>query len=186
MRIVQVEELQSLLFDVSGLVNMHETKDHGFVVAVKQWFGDLEAVLERNRVPAVGLVASYRGLLSSSEAGVVPEGVVYNGRYSKRKVSEASAIYLLNQANRLVYDLVKKEQARIMEAMEIVRKLVSVARAKELPTVKSAGDNSEALRFLWRSYSGDSDVAAGTASVEGLVGPYDALVLLDRVLSIDS
>jgi len=52
----------------------------------------------------------------------------------------------------------------------------------DLPSDKNFGD---ALKSIWSKMSKDQVLAQGVVSVEGLVGPHDALILLDRTITAD-
>ncbi len=82
--------------------------------------------------------------------------------------------------------VINKESARIDEAQRIARQLVALAKAKGLIHEFPSGENyTEMLKTMWRTLASDPDILPGTISVEGLVGPNDALIILDRTITSD-
>lgn len=185
--IVALEEIQGMLLRIPALVHQQEQRDSQYVADVKRWLVELERLFDHNRMPEGGDVAALRGLLISAERGVIPPGVEFQGRSTLRKIREASAAQVLRQAAELASTAIRGDRERVIEAERICRQLVAVARAKGLMT-ESAGagqDHAETLRARWRTLSVDPDLAAGTVNVEGLVGPADALIILDRTMVAD-
>ncbi len=187
LRIVNLEEITGMLLHVPALTNLQETRDPNFVPKVKLWLSELEKMLERNRLPATGTVASLRGILISAERGAIPAGIEFQGRATERKIREATAAYVVRQTSDLVSNVIKRDQERVAEAERITRQLVSLAKAKGLIREPLHRNNSaDILQTVWRMMSADPDLSQGTVSVEGLIGPFDALIILDRLLTLDN
>jgi len=186
LRIVNLEEITDMLLRVPSLINLQENKDTNFIPEAKRWLLELEKILERNKIPAAGAVASLRGVLISSERGAIPVSIEFQSRATGRKIREATAAYVVRQANDIVSNLIRKDQERISEAERITRQLVSMAKAKGLIREHPYQDNfAERLRVIWRMMSADQALSQGTQSVEGLIGPNDALIILDRSITQD-
>lgn len=186
LRIVNLEEIQGTLLRISGLVDLQQKRDPDFVQDVKKWLSKLEKVLENNRLPAVGNVAALRALLISAERGVIPPGIEFHGRTTGRKIREASAAYVLRQTGDIVSNVIQKDLERVGEAERMTRQLVSLAKAKGLIQELPSGENfTDMLKAIWRTFCTDPDISPGTVNVEGLIGPHDALVILDRILTSD-
>jgi hypothetical protein len=184
LRIVNLEEITSKLLQVPSLVNLQETRDPNFANNVKQWLSELEKILENNRIPAAGSVASLRGVLISAERGAIPAGIEFQGRATGRKIREATAADVIRQASDLVSNVIKRDQERIAEAERITRQLVALAKTKGLIREHPHNNNlADSLKHIWRTMSADPDLSQGTASVEGLIGPNDALIILDRTIT---
>jgi len=186
LRIVNLEEMQGMLLRIPGLVDLQEQRDTDFVQDVKHWLVKLEKVLENNRLPAAGNVAALRALLISAEQGVIPAGVEFHGRATGRKIRDAAAAYVLRHAGDIVSIAIQKDCERVAEAERMTRQLVSLAKARGLIQELPSGENfTDMLKAIWRSLSADPDISPGTINVEGLIGPHDALVILDRILTSD-
>ncbi|WP_342471156.1 hypothetical protein [Ureibacillus sp. FSL K6-3587] len=56
-----------------------------FFESVKNWLGELEKVLENNRLKACSDIAIYRGTLISVERGLVPADLIFTKRKSQKK-----------------------------------------------------------------------------------------------------
>lgn len=184
LRIVNLEEIQTLLLRVPGLVHALEARESGFAGAVKEWLVQTEQVLTNNRMPAAAEVATLRGALISAERGVLPPGLTFLGRPTSRKVKDAAAADVLRKAQELVSGAVRADAAQVAEAQRLARQVVSVAQRKGLAEVMPAGGtHTERLAALWSAMLADPDVGSATVHLGGLVGSQDALVLLDRALS---
>lgn len=187
LRITNLEEIQRLLLRIQYLVDIQERRDSDFVCEVKEWLSKLEKVLDNNRMPVAGNVAALRGLLISAERGVIPAGVEFQGRSTKRKILDAAASYVLRQTGDLVSSIIQKDHERIAEAERLIRQLVAIAKAKGLLQERPTGDNfADILKAFWRTLSADPELSPGTVNVEGLIGPNDALIILDRTITSDT
>ena len=186
LRIVNLEEIQSVLLLVPNLVSLHERRDAGFIAGVKNWLTALEKVLENNRMSAAGSVATLRDVLISAETGVITAGIEFHGRRTKKKVKEATASKVLHEAGDLISNVIRKDSERVTEAERMCRQLVALAMAKGLIRVPSEDrDHTEDLRVLWQALAADTEIGIGTRNMEGLVGPHDVLIVLDRTLARD-
>jgi len=187
LRIVNLEEIQGMLLRIPGLVDLQDRRDPDFVQDVKEWLSKLEKVLENNRLPAAGNVAALRALLISAEQGVIPTGVEFHGRTTGRKIREAAAAYVLRQTGDLVSSVIQKDRERVAEAERMTRQLVALAKAKGFIQELPSGDNfTDMLKAVWRTLSADQELSPGTVNVEGLVGPHDAIMVLDRIITSDT
>lgn len=186
LRIVNLEEIQNMLLRVSALVELSEHHDLNFVSSVKNWLIDLEKVLNHNHLSVAATIATLRGTLISAENGAIPVGIEFKGRATKRRVREATASQSIRQAVDFVMTTIKKDVERVTEAERITRQLVSIAKSKGLIKEIPAGDNfTGMLKAIWQTMSADQVLSQGIVSVEGLVGPNDALVILDRTITAD-
>ena len=186
LRVVNIEEIQNMLSSISGLIDQQQRLDFSFDEKVKLWLAKLEKILESNRIMQVGEVATLRGLILSAENGIIPPGIEIHSRPSKRKIVEAAVTFSLRQASSLVSDFLQKEVDRVSDAERMMRQLIAMAKAKGLiQQIPSDNDHTEALKLIWRTLSDDPEIAPGTVNVEGLIGPHDALIILDRIIASD-
>jgi hypothetical protein len=187
LRIVNLEEIQGMLLRIPALVDLQERRAPNFAQDVKQWLSELEKVLDNNRMPVAGNVAALRGLLISTERGVIPAEVELHGRATKRKIQEATAAYVLRQTGDLLSGVIHKDYERVVEAERLIRQLVALAKARGLiQKFPPAKDNfTDILKATWRTLSTDPDLSPGAANVEGLIGPHDTLIVLDRIIASD-
>lgn len=186
LRIVNLEEIERCLLAVPALIDLQERRDPRFDDEVKKWLVKLEKALENNRLAIVGAVAALRGSLISAERGTTPPEVVISGRPSARKKREATAQYLLRSAAEIVTGVIEKDRARVEDAMRLCRQLVAIGVAKNIiQPLLGGADHTGALKAIWRALSADPDIKAGTINVEGIIGPYDVLIVLDRIIASD-
>mgnify|MGYP001039397691 FL=1 len=186
LRYVNLNEIQAMLLKVSDLTDLQDLRDFSYVAKTKRWLSDLEKILENNRLIQAGEVASLRGAIVSAENGIYQNGAEFLAKPTKRKMVEAATASAIHQASRLVAQVIQPDLTRFNEAEQLVRQLVAVAKAKGLlRNLPENGNHTETLKFIWRTIAEDTDIAAGAINVEGLTGPYDALILLDRILVSD-
>ncbi len=186
LHIVNLEEIQDHVLKIPALVDQQDRREARFVQDVKSWLSKLEEVLDNNKMPAAGKIAAIRSALVSAERGVMPAGIGFNGEPSRHNVKEATAGYAIQQANDVVFDAIQKDRDRVFEAERLVRQLVALARTKGLIATTVDGRSlAESVRDIWQKIGADKDLSPGTTNVEGLVGPYDALIVLDRIIAVD-
>jgi hypothetical protein len=187
LRILNLEEIEGMLLRIRNLVDLQDQRDPDFVEGVKEWLSGLEKALENNRLAVAGNVAALRGMLLSAEQGVIPSGIVFHGRATRRKIRDATGAYVLRQSGDLVSSVIQRDRGQVAEAERMTRQLVALAKAKGLIQELPSGENfTDMLQAIWRRLSADPDISAGTINVEGLIGPHDALVVLDRILTSDA
>jgi hypothetical protein len=134
-------------------------------------------------MPLAGCIATLRGLLNSTERGVIPAGIAFHGKPTVRRIREAVAIDVLQQAANLLAGALREDTARITEAAHLGHHLIVLGKSKGLlrafrPDVERGAD----LKNLWGSLAEDSDIRAGAIRLESLVGPNDVLLVLDRAI----
>lgn len=186
LRIINIEEIQNMLSSISGLIDLQQRRDSNFDEKVKLWLTKLERILESNRIMQVGEVATLRGIILSAENGILPPGMEIHGRSSKRKIVEAAVTFSIRHASSAVSDFLQKEVDRVSDAEHMMRQLISMAKSKGLiQQIPNGNDHTEILKFIWSTLSSDPEIAPGTINVEGLVGPHDALIILDRIITSD-
>jgi len=186
LRIVNLEEIQGMLLRIPGLVDLQKRGDTGFAQEVGQWLSELEQLLHNNNMSVAGNIAALRALLISAERGVIPAEIEFHGRPTKRKIQEAAAAYVLRQTGDLISSVLEKDHGRVAEAERMARQMLALAKAKGLIRERPDGENfTDILKGAWMSLSSDPDISPGAINVEGLVGPQDALIVLDRAISSD-
>lgn len=186
LRIINIQEIQNMLSSISGLVDIQQCHDPNFDDKVKLWLAKLEKMLESNRIMQVGEIATLRGLILSAEDGIIPPGIEIHGKSSKRKIVEAAVTFSLRQSSKLVSDFLQNEVNRVSDAERMMRQLLALAKAKGLiQQIPDDSNHTEVLKYIWHTLSEDPEIAPGTINVEGLVGPHDALIILDRMIASD-
>lgn len=185
LRIVNLEEIEGLLRDVPALIDRIERNDVHAFEGVRRWLVEVEAALKNNRMPAVSLVASLRSQLVAADLGEVPSGVRIEGRITRRKVARAAMGVVTRGAVDIVMQAIAQDRSRVDEAERMCRQLVARDASDDAPG--GSADSSESytarLRRKWKEFGQQGELAAATIHIEGLVGPHDALLLLDRCVS---
>jgi hypothetical protein len=71
----------------------------------------------------------------------------------------------------------------LAEAERVAQQVIAAARAGRFLAPREAGmENTQYLRSLRRGLSVDPNLEGAVVHLEGLVGPQDTLILLDRAL----
>ncbi len=186
LRIINLEEIQRELNSISELVDLQQSRDFRFGEKVKLWLSNLEEIFKRNHLMQVGGLATLRGIILSAEMGIVPQGVEFHGTLAKRKIIEAAISFSLRQAGNIVTEVLQKEVDRIAEAERMMRQIIALAKVKGLlQQIPDGAEHTEMLKNLWQTLSNNPDIAPGTVNIEGLVGPHDSLIILDRLIAMD-
>ena len=186
LRIINIEEIHRMLNNVSVLVDLQQRHDSAFDENVKIWLAKLEKILESNQIMFTCEIASQRATILAAENGILPPGMEMYSGIGKRKIVQAAATLSLRNASRLVTDYLRKEVDRVADAERMMRQIIAMAKAKGLITAIPIGnDHTELLKSIWRNLAADAELAPGTINVEGLVGPHDALIILDRIMASD-
>ena len=183
LHIMNLEEIQGMLLRVPELIDSLEKRDPSFVSSVKEWLTQAEQVLISNRLAVAAEVAVLRGVLVSAERGVIPPGMAFSTRTTMRKIKDASAADVLRKAEELIFRAISADAVRFAEGEKLTQQIVAVAQRKGLiPVTPSVDKHTEMLKTIWQAMIMDPDLGAVTTHLAGLVGAYDVLILLDRML----
>lgn len=184
LHIVHLEEIEALLLDSLALVEHQDQRSPEFSPRVRDWLTRLETVLMANRLYQAGSVAAIRSSLIAAEHGHVPGELKFRGRPTRSRVLSVVASQCMQQAVSLANALVAEHRARISEAERITRQIVTTAAARGLLSYDAAEQGTtQYLRSVRQILATSSDLETAASHVEGLVGPHDLLVLLDRALT---
>jgi hypothetical protein len=182
--IVHLEEIESLLLKLPLLAQQQEQRNSEFPARVRDWLAELEKVFVANRLHQAGGIAAIRSALIAADQGQVPADVKFRGRPTRSRVLNTVASQCLQQAAAMSTALAGEHRTRITEAERIARQVVAAAVSRNLvPCAPDQRDATHYLRSLRQSLASSNDLEAAIVHVEGLVGPNDLLVLLDRALA---
>ena len=183
LHIVNLEEIQGMLLRVPELMDSLEERNPSFPGSVKEWLTQAEQILISNRLAVAAEVAVLRGVLISAERGVIPPGMAFSTRTTVRKIKDASAADVLRKAEELISRAISADAVRFAEGEKLTQQVVAVAQRKGLiPATPRLGNHTEILKATWQAIIMDPDLGAVTTHLAGLVGLYDVLILLDRML----
>lgn len=186
LRIVNFEEIQRLLLEISRLVDMHDKKDAFFSARVKDWLQRTEKILENNQLGIASNLGALRAVLVSAEQGVVSDKIIINGRPTRKKILNATASFVLQKANETISEYLQGDMNRFKEAEQQTRQLVSYMFAKGMfQNFIGKPITTETLKNMWSVVRADPDLAPGTVNIEGLAGPNDSLIILNRIIAMD-
>lgn len=184
LRIVNYEEIRGLLLLLPKLADRLERKEAGFPDQAKNWLKAVEKVLANNRMLEAGNVATLRAVLLSAERGIIPQGITFRAKPTARKIRDAVYADVLRRAEELLSGAIRDDGFRIAEAERLGLRLIARAKAKGIiPPQMPEGDHIETIKSIWRAMTADPDIGLGTTSLLGLLGPYDSLIIVDRLLA---
>jgi hypothetical protein len=184
LRIAHVEEIADLLLSLPNLVQQQEQRSGDFVANVTEWLRSLERAFTASRLYQAGSIAVLRSSLLAAEQGQMPAEVTLRGRPSRSRVSVVAASQALQRAAEVASALIVENQPRLAEAERFAHQIVTVALSHDLIAVRENGvSNTQYLQALWRGLVANGELTNAVAHLEGLVGPHDALVVLDRALA---
>lgn len=184
LRIVNFEEIQRLLGEISGLVDLYENKDFTFSIRVKDWLKKTEKILDNNKLAISGRIASLRASLISAEQGVISERIQFDRPPTKKKILNATASYVLQNAGEVISAYLQNDTERFHEAEKHIRQLITFIQANgEMKEFIDQTMDTETLKNMWQVIKSNPNLAQGTLNVESLVGPYDSLIIFNRLWS---
>ena len=184
LRIMHAEEIASLLLLLPGLVQQQERRSTDFVPNAGAWLNSLERAFAASRLYQAGSIAMLRSGLVAAEQGQLPAGLQFRGHPTRSRVLHAVALQALQRAADTASTLIAENQPRLAEAERVAQQIVAAALSRGLITGRAEGvSNTQYLRMLRRNLVTGVDLESAVVHLEGLVGPYDALILIDRALA---
>lgn len=184
LRIMHIEDIADLLLMLPDLVQQQERRSTDFAQNAGAWLNSLEKVFAASRLYQAGTIATLRSALVAAERGHVPAGLEFRGRPSRSRVLDAVALHALQRAAEVASSLIAENQVRLAEAERVAQQTVAAALSRGLISAREDGmSNTDYLRMLRRSLATSVDLESAVVHLEGLVGPHDALILLDRALT---
>jgi hypothetical protein len=183
LRLIQVEEIDRLLLALPELVRLQERRSTEFPARASAWLGSVEEILSANRLYQAGLIAGIRSSLALADQGQIPAGLEYRGRPTRTRVMASAASDALQRAAQIVAGVAAENRPRFVEAERVAQQVVAALRSHGLPHRPEEMSNEVYLRTLRRTMSQNADLENVLVHLEGIVGPQDALVLLDRAIA---
>lgn len=186
LHIRNVEEIEGFLLLLPDLVRQQASGSAAFAENVDSWLHSLEKVFEANRLYQAGNIAMLRSTIVAVKQGQLPRGIELQGRQTRSRVLKAVASEATQRGAEVASRVIEENRPRIEEATRFAQQIIAVALSRGLITKRGDGmNNTEYLRMIRRSFATISDLENVVVHLEGLVGPQDALVLLDRALTPD-
>jgi len=185
LRLANIEEIEALLLQLPALVQQQERHSTEFARLAGTWLEALERALVANRLHQAATIAALRSTLIAAKQGQVPAGLTFRGgRPTRWRVSNAIASEALRRATEIANVLMEDNKPRFQDAERVAQQLAAVAVSRGVVGARAAGvTNTDYLAAVRRRILELSELATAMVHLEGLVGPHDALVLIDRALS---
>jgi hypothetical protein len=187
LRLPNLEELKSLLLDVSPLVDQLEARDPGATAAIRTWLSTIETALTNNRMAEAADVAGLRAQLVMADRGVLDDGLSLHGRSTPLKIREVSASAVVRAAAGRVAAAIGPDLQRFDEAERLTRQIAIAAQVKGLVNSSSSppATRSEVVAG-WARVLADAEVGQGAVHLVSVVGPEDAVLLFERAIARDA
>ena len=167
-----------------SVVSNHASQNGEYAQSAFDWLKTLEGILLRNRQYQASAISTLRDLLISVNHGYVPADIPVKDRLSRKKVLDIATSQALQRAENIVSSWIDESHKRISEAELIAQQVIAVARSRMLiPPADEGETNTGYLRRVRSNLSAYGDIENALVHLEGLVGHYEALILLDRSLS---
>ena len=184
LRIRNVEEIEELLQILPALVRKQERKSPDFSAAVETWLDSLEKAFESNGLYQAGNISVVKSTIIAVKEGHIPDGVEVRGRPSRSRILKIVASQAMQQGANVATRVIEENRSRIDEATRVAQQIVAAAVSRGEVTARGEGiDNTSYMRAIRQGLAASSDLETAAVHLEGLVGPQDALVLLDRALT---
>jgi hypothetical protein len=184
LRIPNIEEVENLLLQLPDLVQSQERRDASFPFKAEGWLGELENVLAANRLYQAGTIATLRSALVAAARGQVPTGLTFRGRASRSQVLHAVASESLRHASEVASALIGENRPRLAEAERVAHQIIAAALSHGVVSNRAGGvSNEQYIRSLRHELVTHGGLESAIVHLEGLAGPHDTLILLDRALA---
>lgn len=182
--LAQVEELVAHLRALPAVVDRLEERSLDAFEAALEWLRAAEALLQRNRMPAVAQLAALRSLLVQAGRGQPVAEVRLAGRPTRRKQRDGAVQFALQRATDALSEALQPRLAQLEEAERVARQIAAVAEVKGHVTACATAGPGHANRLacIERRIAADPDTLSAHTHLVGLVGKLDASALLDRAL----
>jgi hypothetical protein len=184
LRITQVEEIERMLFYLPALVKQQEERASDFADNVAMWLRQLENVFVENRQYQTASIAMLRSELVAASHGELPAGIAFKGMPSRSRVKAAVAAQALRRASEIASGIVNENRKRFTDAEAVAQQLIVIAIPRGLVIPPDPDMTNTEYLLQLRNRLMHADLENAVLHLEGLVGPNDALVLLDRALAL--
>lgn len=175
-----VEQIETRLRLLSKLVDAQQDRSSRFCEQTLAWLAETEKDLDAARLSIAGEIAALRSRLLAEMHGA---NVTSGRTEARRKRREAVASRVIEEAQRALQQLLAPKLAKYDEARNIALQVAHAARLKGLiDKARGVGDHQTALRYIVDEMGRDPDAAGAVAHLLGNLGPYDALIVMDRAM----
>jgi hypothetical protein len=116
LHIINLEEIQGALLRVPRLIHSLDKRDPKFVGDAKAWLTQAEQILTNNHIAVAAGIAALRGVLITAEQGAIPQGMIFAGRVTSRKIKIAAAADVIRKAEEMISKVLQADVARVVEA----------------------------------------------------------------------
>jgi len=175
-RLHHLEAIMACLTEVSALVDLQAQRSATFQQRTVAWLRQAEDTLRESRHPGAASLAALRSRLVRTLQG---DGLARRSH----KAAMATTSDVLVEAEAALRAAIDPALSTLAEADALALQVASVARVKGLiDAARSAGTHRTRVAALQGSLKADPDTMAAMVRLEGLVGPFDVAIILDRAV----
>ncbi len=183
LRTLQVEEIARLLLLLPDLVEQQQRGSTTFASNATEWLKSLEQLLLANRLHQAGTIAMLRADLVLAEHGDARGAQPVGSRPSRFRLVSAAAVEALRRASDIASALITENQPRLAEADRVAQQIAAIAVSRGLVPARPTTTSNTQYLHMTRWTLASSDLENALTVLDGLVGPHDALIFLDRALA---
>lgn len=178
-------ELDGLLAESAGLIDLYEKKESSFYERTLKWINRVEELAANNKWPVLPEVSALRGKLITAarmQAGDSFDWVPQSK--NRRRARDGLAAEVIGRVTALMGESFGNDRRLQEEAMNLLRQVVAIGTVKGLIEMKPPGkDTSAYVREGWAALLSDPELSAACGRAVGLAGGYNAFMLFDRAAS---
>ncbi len=175
-RLHHLDAIMACLTDVSTLVDLQAQRNAAFQQRTLEWLRRAEDALSESQHPGAASLAALRSRLVRTYQG---DGITRRSH----KASMAMTSDVLVEAEAALRAAIDPALATLAEANALALQVASVARVKGLiDGSRSAANHRTRVAALHGALKKDPDTMAAIVRLEGLVGPFDVAIILDRAV----
>ena len=183
LKLLQLEEIESKLLEVSDLVKIQNESYFNFLNILDKWLRDLSNILQKNRLAISGNVSALRGSLITTRNGAIYKNINFIKRPTQRKRLTAAGLDILNNTVNIVTASINSDRVRFDEADKIALQLLAIASVAGMYEDENKNPSLEFAKDLMLKMKNNNSTVQGVVQLEGLVGQSDAIIILYRLLS---
>lgn len=166
-----IGELSVRLDEFTKIVNLLERRDSMFLSEMLGWTKVAEESLRVHGFVEYSRLSAIRGQVISARS-------LEERRTETRKAQGKVAADLLDEAQTVVFEIVRAEEASVQQGREIVRQLLLIVIQSGAFTFEQGQSFPLFVEQIWQAITSNSQLRAAVASLRMRLGPADIMRVL--------
>jgi hypothetical protein len=183
---VVYEQLVSLLNQVPDIVYLYEMKRSTFIIAVKEWFKNLERILKSNRIHTISEISTFKAMVIAAQRGFYKKDMVIETKnhVTNRQLTDFVGLYSLQGAQHSVQLMINPVEKRYEEAIILSRKILLTANSLGLlnKRLRTSFDPDTTIQSLWKDMISNENTSPLTTQLLEIVNIDEAFTIIEKVL----